>query len=244
MNSPVLKRILLVEDDADIQTVARLALEAVGGFTVEVCSSGAEALQKAPGFSPDLIMLDVMMPGMDGPSTYQALRAISMFAATPVIFMTAKVQPHEVAQYKNLGVLDVIPKPFDPMLLATTISGIWTQHQVLAVPTGTLEERLEKLAVAYRAQVPEKIRQIEAAWNSFANGAADSSALKDMHIMAHNMAGSASTFKLPQLTEEAHRLELAVSEMMETSAQLTPQEKTRLGTLVEELKSTAGRMTG
>ena len=69
MPVPTLKRLLFVEDEPDIQVVARLALEAIGKFQVELCNSGKEALAKAPGFEPDLILLDVMMPGMDGPTT-------------------------------------------------------------------------------------------------------------------------------------------------------------------------------
>ncbi len=120
-----LQRILLIEDDADIQAVGRLALEAVGGFTVRVCASGQDALETASAFAPDLILLDVMMPGMDGPTTFAALRAQPATAHIPIVFMTAKVQPHELAQYKGMGALDVIAKPFDPMALPETIRSIW-----------------------------------------------------------------------------------------------------------------------
>ncbi len=128
MASPSLKRILFVEDDPDIQVVARLALQTVGGFSVETCSSGQEALVAAPTFQPDLVLLDVMMPGMDGLSTLKALREISETEKTPVIFLTAKVQTHEVTQYKEAGAIDVISKPFDPMTLAATIHRLWTKH--------------------------------------------------------------------------------------------------------------------
>lgn len=120
-----LTRILYVEDEPDIQTVAQLALEMVGGFTLEVCSSGREALEKITAFNPQLILLDVMMPGMDGPTTLGKLRELQQFAATPVVFMTAKVQPSEVAGYKQIGAVDVIPKPFDPMTLASQVQDIW-----------------------------------------------------------------------------------------------------------------------
>ena len=93
MASPVaeLQRILYVEDDADIRAVAELALESVGGFSVKSCSSGQEALLEGPGFEPELILLDVMMPGMDGPSTFQALREIPALSATPVVFFPKSV---------------------------------------------------------------------------------------------------------------------------------------------------------
>jgi len=120
-----LNRVLYVEDEPDIQAVAKIALEMVGGFTVKICSSGEEALREAEAFAPEMILLDVMMPGMDGPSTLKALRQLPAFAATPVAFMTAKVQPQEVAHYKSLGALDAIPKPFDPMTLATQVRALW-----------------------------------------------------------------------------------------------------------------------
>lgn len=127
MTTP-LTRILYVEDEPDIRVVAQMALEAVGGFTVIACASGQEALNAAPGAGADLLLLDVMMPGMDGPSTLKGLRALPATANTPVIFMTAKVQAAEVAVYKGLGALEVIPKPFDPMELSTQIQRIWAER--------------------------------------------------------------------------------------------------------------------
>lgn len=124
-----LQRILYVEDEPDIRAVARIALETVGGFKLLVCGSGQEALTAAPAFAPDLILLDVMMPGMDGPSTFAALRALPEFEDTPIVFMTAKVQAHEVVRYRQMGALDVIPKPFDPMTLAATVRGIWAARR-------------------------------------------------------------------------------------------------------------------
>lgn len=120
-----LARILYVEDEPDIRAIAQMALEAVGGFTVIACASGNEALANAPGASADLLLLDVMMPGMDGPTTLKALRELPATANTPVIFMTAKVQAAEVAQYRELGAMDVIHKPFDPMALSAQITRIW-----------------------------------------------------------------------------------------------------------------------
>jgi len=120
-----LNTILYVEDEPDIRTVAQLALETVGGFTLKVCGSGEEAVEIGPAFKPDLILLDVMMPGMDGPTTLAALRKHPSMQDTPVIFMTAKVQPSEIQQYRDLGALDVIAKPFDPMMLAEQVRSIW-----------------------------------------------------------------------------------------------------------------------
>jgi CheY-like chemotaxis protein len=121
----ILQRGLYVEDDVDIQAVARLALEVVGGFSVKLCTSGEQALREAAGFAPDVILLDVMMPGMDGPSTLKALRERAELAEVPVAFITAKVHPTEVALYQSLGANGVIHKPFDPMTLAGQVRAIW-----------------------------------------------------------------------------------------------------------------------
>jgi len=130
MTVPPLQRILFVEDDPDIQVIAQLALEEVGGFTVHTCSSGHEAVAAAPAFLPDLVLLDVMMPGMDGPDTLHALRAIPEVGNVPAIFMTARVQTHEVSNYKEMGAVDVIAKPFDPMTLSIVIMSIWEAYHV------------------------------------------------------------------------------------------------------------------
>ncbi|MDX2212890.1 MAG: response regulator [Oculatellaceae cyanobacterium bins.114] len=126
--APTLSRILFVEDDPDIQVIAKLALQSVGKFTVEICNSGREAISVAPVFAPDLIVLDVMLPEFDGLETFQALRDIPKIARTPVIFLTAKVQAHEIKQYRQMGALDVIAKPFDPMTLAAQIYDLWKRH--------------------------------------------------------------------------------------------------------------------
>lgn len=120
-----LHRILYVEDQPDIQVVVRLALQKLGGFTVLVCGSGAEALASAPDFKPDLLLLDVMMPEMDGPTTLKALRLQAATAKTPAVFLTARSTEADVAQYLAAGAIDVIAKPFNPMTLAATVRGIW-----------------------------------------------------------------------------------------------------------------------
>lgn len=127
MTSPSLNKILYVEDDADIRTVAKMALEVVSGYTLEICSSGQDALEVAEAFVPDLILLDVMMPEMDGPTTLTRLRTLPGLKSTPAIFMTAKVMPSDVVRYKELGAVDVIAKPFDPMELGGRIQEIWSQ---------------------------------------------------------------------------------------------------------------------
>jgi len=116
-----LRKVMLVDDEEDIRAIGKLSLSRVGGWVTVLAASGNEALTKAAEEQPDLILLDVMMPGMDGPTTFSRLRAQDATARTPIIFMTAKVQKQEVARYLELGAVGVIGKPFDPMTLPKEI---------------------------------------------------------------------------------------------------------------------------
>ena len=127
MAVPPLEKILLVEDDPDIQLIAVMALEEFGEYSVEACSSGQEAIDKAPAAGADMILLDVMMPGMDGPTTLGHLRRIDETKDIPIVFLTARSQPHEMAEYLKLGAVDVIKKPFDPVELCQNIQDIWAR---------------------------------------------------------------------------------------------------------------------
>lgn len=121
----MLGRVLYVEDDEAIREIITLALSAVGELEVLPCSSGEEALRLAEPFAPDLFLLDVMMPGMDGVETLIALRAIPTLRHVPAVFLTAKALPAEVAALRKQDVLDVLFKPFDPLRLAETLQDLW-----------------------------------------------------------------------------------------------------------------------
>lgn len=120
-----LQHILCIDDEVDILEIAKFALENIGKFTIESCCGGKEALARAPHLSPDMILLDVMMPDMDGIEVFRALREIQALADVPIVFMTAKVQPSEVLRYLEMGVCGVIPKPFDPMALPEAVESLW-----------------------------------------------------------------------------------------------------------------------
>lgn len=114
-------RILHVDDESDIREIVDMSLGLNPDFLVRACSSGAEAVKAAAEWSPYLILLDVMMPGMDGPATLAQLRKDPRTSAIPVIFMTARAQAREIDQFLALGAQGVISKPFDPMTLATEV---------------------------------------------------------------------------------------------------------------------------
>jgi two-component system OmpR family response regulator len=120
-----LQRVLYIEDDEDIQVIVKVALEDVGQLELCVCSSGRQALQEAPRFLPDLVLLDVMMPDMDGPATLDALRTLECCRELPAIFITARSQPSDIARYQGLGALGVIVKPFKAARLAAQLQDLW-----------------------------------------------------------------------------------------------------------------------
>lgn len=124
-----LERIAYVEDDADIRELTDMALSDIGGFEVALYASGAEALSKIPTFRPSLILLDVMMPKMDGPEVFARLGQIEVTNSVPKVFMTAKAQPNEVEYLISMGAAGVIAKPFDPMTLADQVYALWTASQ-------------------------------------------------------------------------------------------------------------------
>lgn len=120
----MIRSVLLVDDDDDLRTIGEMALANVGGFEVRCASTGDEALALLREHTPDVILLDVMMPGLDGPTVLLRLRADARTASIPVIFMTAKVRAHERQALEDLGATGVIAKPFDPLTLADQVRAL------------------------------------------------------------------------------------------------------------------------
>ncbi|MBI4290936.1 MAG: response regulator [Betaproteobacteria bacterium] len=241
-----LERILYVEDEADIQTIAVTVLETIGGFTIVACRSGSQAIEAAPVADADLILLDVMMPGMDGPTTLRKLRDIPQTATTPAVFMTAKVQASEIEYFKSLGALDVIPKPFDPMKLPEQINEIWRRSAGTQAPAPpgpkaagpqSAEEELQALYRRYAAQLPGTIEEIEILWTRIASGA-DPSALKSLHRALHSLAGSGATFGFSRMGSGAKAMELALVPYLPDAA-IPPAMQGSLSLLLEAIKRAA-----
>ncbi|MBU6455830.1 MAG: response regulator [Cyanobacteria bacterium REEB67] len=122
-----IRNVLLVDDDTSITFLMKVALQGSSDWKIESAVSGAEALEKAESFRPDLILLDVMMPGMDGCMTYAKFRDNHAFDGTHIIFVTAKAQATELDAFRKLGVDGVIIKPFDPITLVEEIELQLTQ---------------------------------------------------------------------------------------------------------------------
>lgn len=125
MDRALLQTVLYVDDEPDIREVVELSLGLASALQIHTCDSGQAALNAMPDIKPDLVLLDVMMPGLDGPATLQRMQSDPRLKHIPVVFMTAKAMPQEVARFREMGAVAVIPKPFDPMRLSEQVYSIW-----------------------------------------------------------------------------------------------------------------------
>lgn len=142
-------RIVLVEDDDDLRLIASMSLETMGGHKVLALESGARAVDEAANFIPDLLILDVSMPVMDGPQTLAALRQQPALRDVPAVFLTAHTQAKQVTRYRSLGAVDVIAKPFDPKHLCDRVQA------VLDLPKARREQAVMSWAPTQPGALPE-----------------------------------------------------------------------------------------
>lgn len=120
-----LTKILCADDEPEVRAMIELALGRVGGFDLRVCAGGAEALSAGPAFGPDLMLIDVVMPEMDGPDFAARARRVPELAAVPLVFLTGKSTPDHIARFRAMGALGVVSKPFDIKGLAAELSHLW-----------------------------------------------------------------------------------------------------------------------
>jgi CheY-like chemotaxis protein len=190
-------RILHVDDEPDIREVVDMALSIDPGMTVQSCASGGDALMAAVEWLPDLILLDVMMPGMDGPATLAQLRDSPQTSGIPVVFMTARAQPRELQHFVSLGAEGVISKPFDPMTLATSV------RRHIQFSSGNSNDRRQNFIE--RARLDAAALELEK--SALADSAEAADALIRIQSIAHAIAGAAGTFGMSELSSETFRLE-------------------------------------
>ncbi|NBX04177.1 MAG: response regulator [Alphaproteobacteria bacterium] len=203
--SPQLKNILYIDDDRDILSVARLALEKIGGFHVDTCSNSSKGIAVAEATQPDLIMLDVMMPGVDGPSLLRSLKTNVQLCGTPVVFMTARVQSAEMDKYAACGSAGVIPKPFNPMTLPKELNALWQAYQTTIHNNMTCG--LEDLRQQYLRNLPTKRAEIEAFWRQVRMGKVSRGGTQKVERVVHNLAGSGEIYGYRALSRSARLLE-------------------------------------
>jgi two-component system, OmpR family, response regulator len=202
-----LHRILVIDDDADIQEVVGIALEDFGGFIIEGCTSGTAAVERAPMFKPDLILLDMAMPDMDGLTTLQALRRRDGIMHAPVVFFTAKTADPATLLHLQ-GVVGVIAKPFHHRHLVEQINTFWETHIQIRqkVPdTG----RIAAIRHRYLQALPGHCDTIQALWT-----ARTYTALDTIQRQVHQLAGSGASLGFAELSATATALEHAIAPIL------------------------------
>jgi CheY-like chemotaxis protein len=197
-------RILHVDDEPDIREVVELSLGLDPHFAVQACGSGEEALAVAAAWMPDLILLDVMMPVMDGPATLVRLRENAKTAAIPVIFMTARAQAREVDRFRSLGAVGIIPKPFDPMTLAASVrSYVQPAH-----------DPLEDLRAGFLQRVKRDAATLAADRLVLKDGTRLPDTLDRIKRIAHALSGAGGIYGFAEISDAAAALEdAAVAEL-------------------------------
>lgn len=198
-------RVLVVEDETDVREMVRWALESGGGFEVEECAAPDTAVDLVRAGRPDLVLLDVMMPDVDGVTVARELRRHPETAGVAVVFLTACLRPEEIAGYVDLGALDVVAKPFDPIKLPARLRRAMA---AAAVPPPARPDSLHALEHGYRVELPDRVRDIESALAGLASQ--DLKVAQEAALLAHRLAGSAAIFGMSDLSATARALEDAL----------------------------------
>jgi CheY-like chemotaxis protein len=193
-------RILHVDDEPDIREVVELSLGLDAAFATRSCGSGKEALAVAADWQPNIILLDVMMPVLDGPATLLQLRNNDITARIPVIFMTARAQAREVDHFRSLGAVGVIPKPFDPIMLAAAV------RCYVRPERGSLDD----LRIGFLQRIKKDAAYLSEDRLLLRDGNRLPSALDRIKHIAHGLAGAGGVYGFAQISDAAAALEDAV----------------------------------
>jgi CheY-like chemotaxis protein len=193
-------RVLHVDDEADIREVVEISLGFDPAFVTRSCSSGQEALAVALEWQPDIILLDVMMPVMDGPATLLRLRENAQTATIPVVFMTARAQTRELDRFRSLGVVGVIPKPFNPMTLAASV------HSYIPL----LDDSLDELRGKFLQRARKDAVALAALRVLLGDGSDAPATLSGIKQIAHGLSGAGGIFGFAEISDSAAALEAEI----------------------------------
>ena len=240
MTIPPLNKILYVEDEPRIRSITKMALEKAG-FIVQECDTGKAAVEVAPRFQPHLILMDVRMPGMDGPTALRALRDMSGFEATPIVFMTAGATDKDLEDYIAMGAADVITKPFKPTSLADRLKDIWFRSMP-DEPTES-EDEMERIQESFRAELAEWLEDIISMGRTIGTDKAEDdpkALVESLRERAHQVAGTAGTFGFEEIGDAALELELLCAALLE---QGDTADLAKIGAAMAALETAAAALT-
>jgi two-component system OmpR family response regulator len=202
---------LYADDDGDIRQIVQLALSLTAGMTLHTAESGEQALKLARRLLPDLVLLDVMMPGLDGPSTLKLMRNDSAIAHIPVIFITAKAMPREVALFHKIGAIGVIAKPFDPVNLYKQVHSLWQGCPAAsrAMPPRDVEERLRLRALQLGEIFLQRTQAETVVLRELIEDArrGNTAVVDQLVRMVHKIRGTGATFGFAAVSECAGKIE-------------------------------------
>jgi len=210
--------ILCVDDDPDICEVVQATLCLVAGLDVHIADSGEEAIGLAYEHRPDLILMDVMMPGLDGPATLKRIRNSALINEIPVIFLTAKVLAAEVARFIHLGAIGVIRKPFDPTKLGDELLALWEGKDSIREAGGAqyaqsdVHAQINSLAEGFLQRTRGEAVRLTEMFERIRAG--DWWMLKDVERIAHAIHGTAAMFGFPKLAALGGAIEEVAGEVM------------------------------
>jgi two-component system OmpR family response regulator len=243
MSTRDFQSILYVDDDADICSIVQVTLRMVPGLNVQTADSGERAIDLAHELRPDLVLMDVMMPGLDGPSTLKRMRQSILLADIPVIFMTAKVLPAEISQFLQLGAIGVIVKPFDPLKLYGDLVALWHKGAIgdpslLACSAqSNAEAKIDSLTSSFLqrawADVINLAKMIEHAQHG------DRSVFSEVERVSHSLHGAGAMFGFPKISEMGGKMARMVEGLVANAGHDSADEPAVLRQLVEFSKQLA-----
>ena len=215
MDTQPLKHILYVEDDEDIRELVRISLEQTTDYKIDLCASGQEAIDISEKISPQLVILDVMMPNIDGPAVLRHYQTLSKYQKTPFVFMTAKIRDSEIKQYQAMGISGIISKPFDPIQLGQMIEDIWHKfHTELAEKKPAPLDNLNKKYTEKLKMIKQDLLQFAIALSEETFDEKDMEALR---FLINNLAGSGESFGYKDISTEATLISKEINDVAITS---------------------------
>jgi two-component system, OmpR family, response regulator len=222
MSPRKIQSVLYVDDDPDMRAVVEAALRPIAGLDVHIAGSGEQAIDLAYECRPDLVVMDVMMPGLDGPSTFKSMRERALLADIRVIFLTAKTLPAEAARLLQLGAIGVLGKPFDPLRLYDDLSVIWNNEGAPRRTEGgragesRLRAEVSSLADRFLRRTRNDVTRLRAFIECARDG--DRSALEEAGRVCHSIHGAGAMFGFPEVGAAGGAIERLVEEVMASSA--------------------------
>jgi two-component system OmpR family response regulator len=210
--------VLFVDDDPDVCEVVQATLRLLAGLQVYIAGSGEQAIDLAYELRPDLVLMDVVMAGLDGPSTLKRMRERAPISEIPVIFLTAKVHPAMVAQLLELGAIGVIGKPFDPLKLCDELLSLWKHAGATREIKRThaahsrVQAKVGSLTASFLQRTRDDVLRLRSIVENARHG--NQSSLKEIHCVAHSIRGAGTMFGFPELSAAAEVIERLVGEVM------------------------------